>query len=74
MTMKHAENERDLAQLDDTKLIDERATLREQLECLPSHAKERATLTELYDELTDEFDRRARAAWANASKTDGRGR
>ena len=66
--MQHAENERDLTQLDDMELIGERATLRDRLECLPAHAKERATLAELYDELTDEFDRRARAAWANASK------
>jgi hypothetical protein len=64
------DSERDLTQLDDTDLIGERAAMREKLERLPPHSKQRASLVGLYEILTVEFDRRARAAWANASKTE----
>jgi hypothetical protein len=60
--------ERDLTQLDDDALISQRADVRENLEKLSPHATQHATLVELYDRLTDEFDRRARAAWPEGSK------
>ena len=56
-------SERDLTKLDDFVLIDERAAMREKLELMSPHSKQRASLVELYDKLTTEFDRRARAAW-----------
>jgi hypothetical protein len=58
----------DLTKLDDPDLIDERAKLRDTLERLPAGATNRPTLVERYDQLTEEFDRRARTAWASASK------
>lgn len=61
------DSERDLAKLDDMDLIDERALLRDKLERLSPHSKQRAALTELYGKLTAEFDRRAAAAWKRAT-------
>lgn len=52
-----------LMKLNDDQLISQRAALRARLEQLPLHARRRASLAKQYDALTDEFDRRARAAW-----------
>jgi hypothetical protein len=53
----------DFKKLDDPAFIAARRRLREQLERLPEHHGDRATLVEVYQAMTDEFDRRARAAW-----------
>lgn len=53
----------DLTQLDDTTLIARRAELRNRLEHVSPHGKQRVTLVELCNELTDELARRERAAW-----------
>jgi hypothetical protein len=55
--------ERDLTKLADDQLINQRKALRIRLEQLPLHVRQRASLAIRYDALTDEFDRRARAAW-----------
>ncbi len=46
----------DFTQLDDPAFLDERRRVREELQAL----------TERYRQMTEEFDRRARAAWATA--------
>jgi hypothetical protein len=53
----------DYSQLDDPGLFAERRRVRERLQSLPAHHAERARLTAVLDALTNEFDRRARAAW-----------
>jgi hypothetical protein len=53
----------DYTRLDDTDLFEERRRVREQLERLPTRHADRPRLTAALDALTDEFDRRARAAW-----------
>ena len=50
----------DFAMMDDPEFLAERARVREQLEHVPGVSAE---LTELYQRLNDEFDRRASAAW-----------
>jgi len=63
----------DLTTLDDDQLINQRAALRGRLELLHPKARQRAALARLYDALTDEFDRRARAAWQQAGPRAGTG-
>jgi hypothetical protein len=58
------------AQLDDTELFAERRHVRDKLERLPSRHAERAALGTLLDALTEEFDRRARSAWAAPAGTE----
>ena len=53
----------DYQKLDDPDFIAERRHVREELERLPEHHVDRAPLAEVYQAMTDEFDRRARAAW-----------
>jgi uncharacterized protein (DUF3084 family) len=53
--------------LDDDQLISQRAALRTRLERLHPNARQRAALADQYEALTDEFDRRARAAWQQAA-------
>jgi hypothetical protein len=53
----------DYTQLDDPEFFEERRRVREQLEHLPAHHADRATLAELYEAMTDEFTRRAASAW-----------
>lgn len=53
----------DLATLDDPELLAERQRVREELERLPVASP---VLTARYAALTDEFIRRARAAWTPA--------
>jgi len=53
----------DFTTLDDPQLFEERRHVREELERLPEHHVDRASLAELLDALTEEFDRRARSAW-----------
>jgi len=57
----------DLTTLDDDQLISQRAALRARLELLHPKARRRAALARQYDALTEEFDRRARAAWQQAA-------
>ena len=45
---------------------DRQALVREQLEHTPERSADRVKLAELYARMTEEFDRRARAAWADA--------
>jgi len=65
MTTPAAED--DLTTLDDDQLINQRATLRTRLGQLSWHDEQRAALAEQYEAFTDEFDRRARAAWRQAA-------
>jgi hypothetical protein len=53
----------DYTQLDDPDLFAERRRLREKLESLPERHADRTRLTTTIVALTDEADRRARAAW-----------
>jgi hypothetical protein len=53
----------DYARLADPDLFDERRHLSEKLADLLASHPGRARLAEAIDALTDEFDRRARAAW-----------
>ena len=53
----------ELATMDDPELLAERQRVREELERTPAAS---ATLTARYAALTDEFIRRARAAWTPA--------
>jgi hypothetical protein len=53
----------DYTQLDDPEFFEERRHVREKLERLPEHHVDRATLTEVYNAMTEEFTRRARSAW-----------
>jgi hypothetical protein len=53
--------------LDDIAFLDERRRVREALELVPEH--ERAPeLENRYQRLTEEFDRRASAAWTGGSQ------
>lgn len=53
--------------LDDPAFLAARRRVREALELLPAADPGRARLQGAYDELTEEFDRRARAAWQQAT-------
>jgi hypothetical protein len=53
----------DYRQLADPELFEERRHVRERLEALPRRHADRAQLAQVYDALTQEFDRRARSAW-----------
>lgn len=57
----------DLTTLDDDQLIGKRAALRARLGSLSWHDEQHTALEKQYEELTDEFDRRARAAWRQAT-------
>ncbi|MDQ2813413.1 MAG: hypothetical protein M3Z75_16470 [Actinomycetota bacterium] len=52
----------DIAEMDDPDLIAERARVRNEMDSAPS-----AALTKSYQRLNDEFDRRATAAWKEAT-------
>jgi hypothetical protein len=56
----------DLTQLDDPAFLAERRRVREALEHMPAH-EVNASLTDRYKALNDEFIRRARIAWEQAS-------
>lgn len=53
----------DFTQLDDPELFEERHHVREKIDALPRCHPDRLRLAEVYDALTQEFDRRARSAW-----------
>ena len=57
----------DFRRLDDPEFLAERARLRRELEQVPERAVERPELERVYEAMTVEFDRRARASWAEAS-------
>jgi hypothetical protein len=61
-----AQTAADYARLADPDLFDERRRLRDKLADLPARHPGRAQLTVTLGILTDEFDRRARAAWQAA--------
>ena len=69
MTTPAAQN--DLTALDDDQLISQRAALRTRLGQLSGRDEGRAALERQYEEFTDEFDRRARAAWQQATPRPG---
>jgi hypothetical protein len=56
-------NDAGFSKLDDPEFFEERRRVRDELERLPAHHADRATLTELYEAMTDEFTRRAASAW-----------
>jgi hypothetical protein len=56
---------KDVTDMDDTRLLDERRRVRETLETDPQH--DHPELRHRFRQLDDEFDRRARAAWGQAS-------
>ena len=56
-------NDDDFAMTDDPEFLAERARVREQLEHVPEVTAE---LAARYQRLTDEFDRRASAAWGGS--------
>jgi hypothetical protein len=60
------EESADLTAMDDPNFLAERSRVRDELEHTPEHAV-RAELTARYQRLNDEFIRRARIAWAQAS-------
>ena len=53
----------DYTRLDDPELFQERRHVREKLERLPPHHAGRVRLAAQLGAMTEEFDRRARAAW-----------
>jgi hypothetical protein len=56
----------DLTTMDDPEFLAERRRIRIMVERTPPHERS-PELTARYQRLNDEFDRRARAAWARAS-------
>lgn len=56
----------DITAMDDPEFLAERRRVREELDRLPSH-QDRRSLTARYQMLNDEFTRRARIAWTQAS-------
>jgi hypothetical protein len=58
----------DYAKLDDHELFEECRRVNERLVALPALHADRARLTQVYAALTEEFDRRARAAWQQATR------
>jgi hypothetical protein len=56
----------DFHDLDDRAFLAERRRVRELLEYCPESSADRADLERAYGAMTDEFDRRARGAWASA--------
>jgi hypothetical protein len=56
-------SDEDFAKMDDPEFLAERARVREQLERFPEVSVE---LAARYQRLTDEFDRRASAAWGGS--------
>lgn len=53
--------------LDDIAFLDERRRVREALELVPEHEQD-PELVSRYGRLTQEFDRRASAAWTGGSR------
>jgi hypothetical protein len=53
----------DYTKLDDPEFFEVRRHVRERLEGLPEHHAGRATLAELYEEMTSELTRRAANSW-----------
>jgi hypothetical protein len=56
----------DFRQLDDPDFLASRARLRNRLEHTPANAIGRDRLERLYEDMTYELDRRARASWTAA--------
>jgi hypothetical protein len=56
----------DITTMDDPQFLDERRRVREELDRLPPHQVS-DKLTARYQKLNDEFLRRARIAWTQAS-------
>jgi hypothetical protein len=53
----------DFTRLDDPQFFEERRHVREKLERLPEHHVDRASLADLYEAMTREFEQRAASAW-----------
>jgi hypothetical protein len=56
----------DITTMDDPQFLDERRRVREELDRLPPHQAS-PSLSARYQKLNDEFLRRARIAWTQAS-------
>jgi hypothetical protein len=56
----------DITSMDDPQFLDERRRVREELDRLPPH-QDSERLTARYQMLNDEFTRRARIAWNQAT-------
>jgi hypothetical protein len=56
----------DFRQLDDPDFLARRARLRTRLQHTPDNAVGRDQLERLYEQMTDELDRRARKSWTAA--------
>lgn len=61
----------DLAALDDVAFLAERRRVRGLIECASGDGQS-PELTERYRQLNAEFDRRARAAWRQVAKENGK--
>ena len=59
-------DDKEFSNLDDIAFLDERRRMREELERVPEHERDPEVVAR-YARMTDEFDRRARAAWTKAS-------
>jgi hypothetical protein len=66
--MDQASCQMDFTHLGDPEFLEERSRVRELLDHMPEHGKDRAELLTLYARLTAEFDRRAGRAWAAATR------
>ena len=55
----------DFTKLDDTALLNLRAQMRAELECMTEHSAARVALIRVYDASTEEVTDRARKAWSS---------
>jgi hypothetical protein len=67
MVMHDGNGNDEFGQLDDIAFLAERRRVREALEHTPAQEQD-PDLTAHYQRLTEEFDRRARAAWAGEGR------
>ena len=61
-----SEDDPDFGRMDDPEFLDERARLRDQLECLPLDHDDYGRLAARYRAMQEEFFRRASIAWSQA--------
>ncbi len=66
--MQHTSYLQHISQLDDPAFLAELARVRQRLDHLAEDAAERASLIRVYRALTEEFNRRARAAWTPSAQ------
>jgi hypothetical protein len=61
-----SEDDADFTRMDDPEFLDERARIRELLECLPLDHDDYGRLAARYRAMQEEFFRRASIAWSQA--------